>query len=141
MLKLNISKYQLDRISERFEVFTNKDIKFPVKNHIKYNLSLLNKLKLPNNRSFGIKLCEFIPNKESKYYITVNTNREYYSITDDKVIHDSTGNQFWVIIRKNKITTFMLRKSIQTEDLQHNLNKLRVDEVITNLPNYLKEIN
>ena len=60
MIKLNISKHQIDRISERFEVFTSKDIKFSVKNHIKHNLSLLNKLKLPSNKSFGIKLCEFI---------------------------------------------------------------------------------
>lgn len=138
---LRISQHQLDRISERFEVFTSKDIKFAVKNHIKHNLALLGKVKLPKDKSFGIKLCHFVPNKESKHYKVVDTNRAYYSIVDDSVIHDSTGDQFWVVIRHNKITTFMLRKSIQTQDLEHNLEKLRVDEVIIDLPKFIKENN
>lgn len=138
---LQISQHQLDRIAERFEVFTSTDIRFAVKNHIKHNLSLLGKLKLPQDKSFGVQLCHFIPNKESKFYKVVDNNRAYYSIVDDNVIHDSTGDQFWVVIRHNKITTFMLRKSIQTSNLAHNLEKLRVDEVITNLPQYLKSAN
>jgi hypothetical protein len=138
---LQVSQHQLDRIAERFEVFTSADIKFAVKNHLKHNLKLLGKLKLPKDKSFGIQLCHFIPNKESKYYKVVNNDRAYYSIVDDEVIHDSTGDQFWVVIRHNKITTFMLRKAIQTSNLEHNLEKLRVDEVITNLPQYLKDLN
>lgn len=139
MNTLKVSKHQLDRINERFEIFTSKDIKFAVKNHIKHNLFLLSKIELCKNKSFAIKLCHFIPNKESKYYKVIGIDRAYYSVINDSVIHDSTGDQFWVIIRKGKITTFMLRKSIQTEDLEHNLNKLRVDEIIIDLPKFIKE--
>ncbi len=136
---LQVSQHQLNRITERFEVFTNTDIRFAVKNHLKHNLRLLGKLNLPKDKSYGIQLCHFVPNKVSKHYKVINNDRAYYSIVDDEVIHDSTGDQFWVVIRQNKITTFMLRKSIQTSNLEHNLEKLRVDEVITNLSKFLKE--
>jgi hypothetical protein len=137
--KLIITQHQLDRIAERFEVFTSNDLKFAVKNHIKHNLKLLGKVKLDKYQSFGIRLCQFVPNKDSKYYKVVDNNRPYYSIVDDEIIHDSTGDQFWVVIRQNKITTFMLRKSIQTSDIEHNLEKMRVDEIILDLPRYIKE--
>lgn len=138
---LQVSEHQLERITERFEVFTSNDISFAFKNHIKHNLSLLGKLKLPFGKSFGIMLGSFEPNKESKHYKVVTNDRSYYSIIDDTVISDSTGDQFWIVIRHKKITTFMLRKSIQTADLVHNLEKLRVDEVILNLQKYIKENN
>lgn len=133
------SEHQLERITERFEVFTSNDISFAFKNHIKRNISLLSKLKLPFGKSFGIMLGSFEPNKESEYYKVVGGNRSYYSIIDDTVISDSTGDQFWVVVRQNRVTTFMLRKSIQTTDLNHNLEKLRVDEVILNIQKYIKE--
>ena len=106
--RLKITQHQLDRIGERFEIFTSNDLKFAVKNHIKHNLRLLGELKLDRYQSFGIKLCQFIPNKDSKHYVVVNNDRPYYSIVDDEIIHDSTGDQFWVVVRHNKITTFML---------------------------------
>lgn len=134
--KLEISKHQLQRIKERFDVFTIDDISFNCKRHINDTLSLLNSFSFPPNKSFGIMLGEFTPNKKSKFYKNVGGNRHYYSIIDDVIIADSTGDQFWVIVRNNKITTFMLRKSIQTKDLAHNLEKLRVDVVIKNLITY-----
>lgn len=136
---LTITEHQLDRIAERFEIFTSNDLKFAVKNHVKHNLRLLGKLKLDRDQSFGIRLCQFVPNKDSQYYKLVDNVRPYYSILDDEVIHDSTGDQFWVITRGNKITTFMLRKSVQTNNLEYNLEKLRVDEIITDLPRFIKE--
>ena len=136
---LQSSEHQIERIKERFEVFSSIDLPFAVKNHIKRNLSLLEKVKLPFNKSFGVMLGSFIPNDKSTHHISITDNRSYYSIIDDEVISDSTGDQFWVIVRRNKITTFMLRKSIQTGNLEHNLEKLRVDEVITNLSKFIKE--
>lgn len=134
--KLNITKHQLDRIKERFDVFTIDDISIACKNQINNTLSLLNTFEFSSDKSFGVMLGEFIPNEKSKHIKIVGGNRHYYSIIDDSVISDSTGDQFWVVIRNNKITTFMLRKSIQTKDLAHNLEKLRVDEVIKNLMTY-----
>jgi hypothetical protein len=80
----------------------------------------------------------FKPNPNSNFYVKTNDGRGYYSIIDDAVIHDSTGDQFWVIVRENKATTVMLRKSIQTSDTEHNKVKLNVDEVITNLEKYIQ---
>jgi len=138
---LQISKHQISRIQERFEIFTNADITFGFKNHVKHNLRLLEKVKLPSNKSFGILLGTFVPVETSKHYVTVTKDRSYYSIIDDTVISDSTGDQFWIVVRNNKITTFMLRKSIQTADLAHNLEKMRVEEVILDLKSFIKEQN
>lgn len=136
---LQVSKHQIERIEERFNVFTSEDISFAFKNHVKHNLTLLGKVKLPNNKSYEIMLGSFEPKSTSKHHVVVGGNRSYYSIIDDEVISDSTGNQFWIIVRNNKIKTFMLRKSIQTADLEHNLEKLRVDEVILSLPTFIKQ--
>jgi hypothetical protein len=135
------SKHQLERIEERFDIFTSKDLAFAVKNHIKRNICLLNKVELQQDKSYGVLLGHFKPSDKSDYYVEIANERSYYSIIDDEVISDSTGDQFWAVIRNCKITTFMLRKGIQTENLTHNLKKLNVDEVIINLPQFIKNTN
>jgi hypothetical protein len=138
---LQRSEHQLERIEERFDIFTSKDLAFAVKNHIKRNISLLNKIELDEDKSYGILLGHFKPNDKSEHYVSIANERAYYRIMDDEVISDSTGDQFWAVVRRCKITTFMLRKGIQTENLAHNLKKLDVDEVINNLPKFIKDSN
>jgi hypothetical protein len=140
ILRENIksSNHKLNRIKNRFDVFTTDDMSIEVKNKVKSNLSLLEKIDLPYGKSFAIMLGSFNPNKDSKYYKLVGGNRGYYTIIDDVVISDSTGDQFWLIVRNNVITTFMLRKAIQTADLSHNLTKLRVDEIILDLETFIR---
>lgn len=136
------SKHSLERIKDRFNVFANDgDISNDVTSKFKSNLDVLGKIDLPYGKSYGIMLGSFTPNKQSKYYMSVGGNRAYYSIKGDKegVITDSTGDQFWIIVRNNVITTFMLRKAIQTADLTHNLTKLRVDEIILDLETFIRD--
>lgn len=130
-------KHSNDRIKERINVFSDTDIAPNVKNQILSNIDLLETIDLNPKKSYGIMLGSFLPNSKSPYYFDVN-GRGYYQIMDDAVIHDSTGNQFWVVVRENKATTVMLRKEIQTRDVNHNKEKLRVDEIIKDLPSYLK---
>jgi hypothetical protein len=132
-------RHSNDRIKERINVFTDKDIPNNVKSKILSNIDLLDSVNLNPNKDYGVMLGSFKPNKESEHYIDVN-GRGYYRIMDDTVIHDSTGDQFWVVVRENKATTVMLRKAIQTRDVNHNKEKLRVDVIIKDLPNYLNKL-
>lgn len=131
--------HSTDRIKERLNVFSDTDIPKYIKDELIKNVNLLRNYDFPKNKSFGVMIGKFNPNPESMYYKEVAKGRGYYSINDDKIIHDSTGDQFWVIIRDNKVTTFMLRKAIQTKDVEHNKEKLMVDVVIKDLEKYIKE--
>jgi len=131
--------HSTDRIKERLNVFSEIDFPIGVKREVNKNLSLLDGYDFPKDKSYGVMLGNFNPNPKSEYYIEVEKGRGYYRLEDDKIIHDSTGDQFWVVIRNNEATTFMLRKAIQTQDPEHNKEKLRVDEVIKNLENFINK--
>jgi hypothetical protein len=129
-------RHSNDRIKERIKVFSDSDISPNIKNQIFNNIDLLNRIDLNPSKSYGIMIGSFNPNSKSPHYVDVN-GKGYYQIMDDGVIHDSTGDQLWVVVRENKATTVMLRKSIQTRDINHNKEKLMVDEIIRDLPTYL----
>lgn len=131
--------HSTDRIKERLNVFSDVDFPVGVKREVNKNLSILDGYDFPKNKSYGVMLGNFNPNPKSKYYVEVAKGRGYYRLEDDKIIHDSTGDQFWVIIRNNEATTFMLRKAIQTQDSEHNKEKLRVDFVIKNLESFINQ--
>lgn len=127
-----------DRIKERIKIFSDDDIPASVKHHIYDNIDILHDIDLNPKKSYGVMIGSFNPDKDSPHYVGVR-GRGYYSIIDDTVISDSTGNQFWVIVRGNKATTVMLRKEIQTKDVEHNKQKLNVDVIIKDLPKFYKE--
>lgn len=131
--------HSTDRIKERLNVFSDVDFPIGVKREVNKNLSLLDGYDFPKDKSYGVMLGNFNPNPESPYYVEVEKGRGYYRLQDDKIIHDSTGDQFWVVIRNNEATTFMLRKAIQTQDPEHNKEKLRVDDVIKNLERFISQ--
>ena len=70
-------------------------------------------------------------NPKSKYYYNV-AGRGYYRVHDE-YIQDSTGDQFWVIVRGNVAYTFMLRKAIQTVNLTKNSMTQKVGQSIKDL--------
>lgn len=131
--------HSTDRIKERLSVFSDIDFPIGVKREVMKNLSILDGYDFPKDKSYGVMLGNFKPNPKSEHYVEVAKGRGYYSLQDDKIIHDSTGDQFWVVIRNNEATTFMLRKAIQTNDDAHNREKLRVDAVIKNLDNFMNQ--
>lgn len=131
--------HSLDRIKQRIAVFSDEDISPKEKERIFDNLTLLGDINLNPKKSFGVLIGTLIPNKFSDYFVDVN-GRGYYTIIDDKVIKDSTGNQVWAIVRGNDVTTVMLRKEVQTADDEKNKFSLDVDDIIKNLPSYIQKM-
>jgi len=127
-----------DRIKERFKVFSDEDMPKHIKDAVNRNLDILDSHDLSTNKSYGVMIGSFHPNKNSEYYVETKDGRGYYSIIDDGVIHDSTGDQIWVVVRANNATTVMLRKAIQTADVEHNKEKLRVDVVIKDINKFIE---
>lgn len=121
------TKHQLERFKTRFNVLCQGDIDNEDKMNILRNVNALNQLTL-DNKSYAVRLGDFKVNKNSKYFIDVN-GRGYYRVNDE-LFKDSTGNEFWAIVRNNVITTFMLRKDIQSRDVNHMKDRLRVDDII-----------
>lgn len=130
--------HSLDRIKQRLDALTD-DIPAINQEQIRTNLDTIERTNFPKNKSFAIMLGHFRPNPNSEYYYETPDGRGYYQVIGDEVLSDSTGNQFWLVIRGNKVTTFMLRKSIQTKDLDRNSIKMRTDYSIKNINNFLKK--
>ena len=83
-----------------------------------------------------VLLGSFKVNPKSPLYYKVD-GREYYRINDISR-KDSTGDQFWAIIRDNKVVTVMLRKKIQSqkENIEHMKNNNDVNHVLFNIDKY-----
>jgi hypothetical protein len=123
----------LDRVRKRVESMTDDDLNPQVKQRILTNLETVRNTDFPTNRSYGILLGEFLPKPTSSLYVDVG-GRGYYRIVEFGV--DSTGDQIWLVVRNNKVPTLMLRKRIQSADLNHLKNKLDVDVVVRNIEKF-----
>jgi len=125
------TSHEVGRIKSRFSVLAPTDLDDTDKFNIIKNLNLLDTIKFEPTKSYGIKLGGFKINPQSKYYLKIG-DREYYRINNE-LLKDSTGNEFWVIVRNDRVTTFMLRKDIQSRDEGNLIEKLRVDKIIFDL--------
>jgi len=131
------TNHEIERLKSRFSVFTPEDLSNADKVKILRNISLLNSLELNPRESYGVRLGDFQINPNSKYYFKIG-DREYYRLNNE-LVKDSTGNEFWVIVRNNRITTFMLRKEVQSNSESYLKEKLRVDNVIFDLNSIMNE--
>ena len=118
-----------DRLRERFLTIPNEDISLKEKERILNNLKVIEQHSFREDKSFAIMLGEFLPNPDSIYYV----NGYYLIPNPDDLFTNSTGNQFWCIIRENKIFTIFLRKREQTQDAQKNANDLKVNYSFKNI--------
>ena len=152
--EIDFGEHSVDRLIQRFESFNDEDIPARVKQEVIQNLNLLKVNNLSNKTDYAVYLGGISQkeiNKESIYYknyldslktVQHNTGRDraYYSIgKGDEFFGDSTGNQFWLIVRSDRAATFMLRKDVQTQNSDENKSKLMVDAIIKNLPEWLKK--
>jgi len=152
--EINFGEHSVDRLIQRFESFDDQDVPQRVKQEVIQNLNLLKTNDLPKNTDYGIYLGGLSQNEintDSKYYQNYLENlktlqhdtgrdRKYYSIgKGEEFFGDSTGNQFWLIVRGNNASTFMLRKDIQTTNSDLNKSKLMVDAIIKNLPEWFRK--
>jgi len=124
------SIHLLDRVRGRIDSMMDEDLNPQVKQQILMNLDKVLTMDFPPNKSFGILLGEFLPKPSSNLYVEVG-GIGYYQIMEFGV--DSTGDQIWVVVRNNRVTTLMLRKRIQSVDLNHLKSKLDVDMVVRNI--------
>jgi hypothetical protein len=132
MNETKVSAHLFDRLKERMSDFSDEDISSQEKGFLDQYLSILLNIDFDRNKSFAIKVLDLNVNKGSKHFRGVK-GRNYYSI-NDFLGRDSTGNQIWVIVRRNTAITIMLRKDIQP------VEKLRVDYVVNDISDLQKLI-
>jgi len=133
---MEITEHALERIMERLETMTsNNDITEEESEEIKRNLKNIINFDFNRYSSYGIMIGRFNINPNSSLITKKHKTGIYYEINSldhMDVIRDSTGNEFWGIVRNNRLVTAFLRKTIQrkTAEKQRNDGGLGVDEVI-----------
>jgi hypothetical protein len=131
-----ISSHAYKRIKERLKTMSNNnDITSQEAMNIDRNVNNIINYNFNPNKSYGIMLGRFNINPDSTLTTTRHKTGSYYEINSfdySDIIKDSTGNEFWGIIRGNKLITVFLRKSIQrnTAEQPRNMGGLGVDVVI-----------
>ena len=86
-------------------------------------------------KSSAVKLHRFRPDPNHKLYMQLG-GRPFYRIPEGivntrkkTIVKKSIGDEFWVIIRRNEIKTFLLRRSNDGRTPDEIKKILRVDEV------------
>jgi len=147
-LETEIDTHALLRLEQRLDLMSNNgDITQRENDIIRKNLDNIISHNFDPNISYGIFLGSFIPNPKSKLYTNANKFNpgiSFYEIKSDRdeLLKDSTGDEFWAIVRKNRIKTVMLRKRLQRASAHKDRmddGGLGVDKVIPNFDNYLQQ--
>jgi len=142
-----LNQHALERVEQRLNSMKiDNDLSYGEEQIITNNLQKILSYEFNPNKSFGILLGTFKPNPESRLYTDKNRwnpNVPFYEIYGqglDDVVKDSTGDEFWAVVRNNVITTVMLRKKSQREfalnDREDN-GGLGVGVVSTNVDNLI----
>jgi len=140
-----ITRHAYDRITERLETMTKNSDVTPVESeNIDKNLHNLLNFDFDNQESFGILLGKFEINPDSELVTQKHRTGTYYEINSldhEDIVRDSTGNEFWAIVRNGRLITAFLRKSIQrnTAEKPRKQGGLGVDEVVDNLNSFILE--
>lgn len=137
--KTQITKHAYDRIEERLNKMRfNKDITVEEATNIESVFKKILNHDFENQKSYGIFLGRFNINPTSKLITRKHKSGTYYEINsmdEFDIIKDSTGNEFWVIIRNKKLVTGFLRKTVQraTAEKARDFGGLGVDCVIDDI--------
>jgi len=136
LLEVETSAHFFDRIEQRIHGLKN-DLSSGEMKGTMNSINLLRNYDFPSG-NFAVRVGKFRPNPDSELYVSVGRDgRGYYQIMDDAVLTDSTGDEIWAVVRDNKVTTVMLRKTIQTKDVAHNNDRMDVDHSIYNLEKFI----
>lgn len=87
-------------------------------------------LNFPKKLKIAYRIFTFKPNPHSRNYI-VQKDTPYYRFKDAEG-NIFTGNELWVIVNNNNLVTFLVRRSIETQNIGHAKKMFGVDEVIHN---------
>lgn len=122
LFETEINDHALQRLEQRLDLMSNNgDITQRENLTIRKNLDDVITYDFNPNKSYGIFLGSFVPNPKSKLYTDTNEYNsgipfyEIYVSDKNEIMKDSTGDEFWAVVRKNRITTVMLRKRLQRE--------------------------
>jgi len=133
---MNVTEHAYNRFEERLKgMCANDDITKEELKIIMENLNFILESDFDKEISYGVMLGRFSINSKSDLVTNRRSNEKYYKInTDGKcdVVEDSTGNEFWVIIRNNLLITIFLRKTMQqkTAHMPRNKGGLGVDVIV-----------
>jgi len=134
MPEAEVDPHTTDRVNDRIAKMSDDDLPKEVKERIFDTLRTIEDTDFPSKKSFVVFLGQFTPNPKSSYF-EVFRDKPYYNI------EGSIGNQFWAIIRANKIDTFMLAMDFQTSDSEANASRLNVDYSIKNINKFVERLN
>lgn len=148
LFEAKVSSHSLRRLNGRLDrMKTYQDITQAEYDNIKKNLTDVLSYDFKPKTGFGILLGTFVPNPKSTSYTDTNKFNpgipfyEIFSDDKDDLMKDSTGDEFWGIVRDNVLTTVMLRKRLQRQFAsldREDKGGLGVDVVIKNMDDYRK---
>lgn len=120
----------LGKVGEYIPVGTYK-IPNNIKEIIKRNAGIVEKYNFPRNKSYGIKIVSIIIDKNTVQYYDENLKNEAKNknlvFLDSET--NSNGNEVYLIVRSNNITTIYFAKNYVSQDVA----KMRVDAIIKNI--------
>jgi len=147
VFKVDVDSHAYERLKQRLDrMAKNHDITDDENNTIRNNLNAIISYGLKPTIDFGIFLGEFKPQPISRLYTITNSHDpnipfyEIYSEGHGDIMVDSTGDEFWAIIRKNRLKTVMLRKKLQRRSADKERNNdggLGVDKVIWDVNEFI----
>ena len=129
-----VDPHTTERIRDRILKMSDEDLPKEIKEQILVTFDKIEAFDFPNKKNYVIFLGHFPINPNSRYYKEFQGG-QYYEI------EGSIGNQFWVIVRNNTISTFMLATSHQTRNPEKNAERLNVDYSISNIDNFISNQN
>jgi hypothetical protein len=151
IFETEIDPHAVDRLKERLDkMSSNGDITPEEYGNIKKNLDDVLAFDF-DSRDYGILLGTFTPNPKSSLYTIKNPQdmgTPFYTINlpdKNEILKDSTGDEFWGIVRGNVLKTVMLRKRKQrqfagekrTASGEQGKGGLGVDVIISNFSEHL----
>ena len=142
-----VSPHAYRRIKERLKIMSNNnDITSQEAAYIDNNVNNVINHNFNTNKTYGINLGRFKINPNSALVTHKHKSGSYYeinSVDGNDIVKDSTGNEFWGVVRNNTLVTISLRKSIQrhTAEESRNSGGLGVDMIIDDFNKYLRRIN
>jgi len=133
---MNVTEHAYNRFEERLKgMCANDDITKEELKIIMENLNFILESDFDKEISYGIMLGRFNINPKSYLVTKKHPSGVYYEINSKDeydIVKDSTGNEFWIIIRNNRLITAFLRKTIQrkTAHMPRDEGGLGVDVVV-----------
>jgi len=142
LFESDVTGHAFKRLNSRLKVMKdNHDITPQEAANIENNINRTAAYNFNPSKSYGIMFGRFTINPNSSIRTEKHPSGVYYTI-DIIGEGDSTGNEFWGIVRNNKLITAFLRKTVQRQTAHRGVKDkgLGVDYIIDNFDDFLQKI-